>query len=170
MEERRLGQPKSDLERTAQHFGVPEGEVTLEMLKHVEGIPRGSGEMEMLDKKEPFDNLETIPRQLEALPEWRRLGAMGVNHDIQAFIRDFDKMLIKTRGCEDIPSRVDELIQLLPRGRKVGEEVWNMFEMLGAWTSESEKLTDRIQATLATEPLKAKFVEAVMSGCRCNGS
>jgi len=43
MEERQLGQPKSDLERAAQHFGVPEGEVTLEMLKHVEGIPRGSG-------------------------------------------------------------------------------------------------------------------------------
>lgn len=43
MEERRLGQPRSDLERAAQHFGVPEGEVTLEMLGHVEGIPRGSG-------------------------------------------------------------------------------------------------------------------------------
>lgn len=116
---------------------------------------------------EPFDNLEVIPGKLEASAEWRHLGAVGVNYDVQRFIRDFDKMLIKTRGCEDIPARVDELIQLLPRGRKVGEEVWNIFEMLGAWTDESEKLVDRIKATLATEPLKAKFVEAVMSGCSC---
>ena len=41
--------PKTDIERAATHFGVPVSEVTVEMVQHVRGIPRGSGLEPMLE-------------------------------------------------------------------------------------------------------------------------
>lgn len=38
-----MGKGKTDIERAAAHFGVPESEVTVEMVQHIRGIPRGNG-------------------------------------------------------------------------------------------------------------------------------
>jgi len=115
----------------------------------------------------PLSSLDAIIPQLEASGAWRRLGATGVDFDIRNFLGDFNKTLIGARKCEDIPKRINELFQLIPRGQRVGQEMWNMFEMLGAWTPEAEELVDKIQATLDPELLKSSFVEAMMMGCEC---
>lgn len=52
MDDRRLGIPKSDIERAASHFSVPVTEVTGDMIRHVQGIPRGSD----LERQEAEEN------------------------------------------------------------------------------------------------------------------
>lgn len=59
----RLGLPKSDMERVASHFNVPLNEVTLNMVKHIKGIPRGTG----LGRNNLSD--EDIDRVTEAIVE-----------------------------------------------------------------------------------------------------
>lgn len=115
----------------------------------------------------PFESLDAIIPYLEASSSWRRLGATGVAWNIKDFVNDVNKTLKGVRSCEDIPKRVNELFQLMPRGQKVGQEMWDVYEMLGAWTPEAEELVDKIQATLDSELLKSSFVEAMMLGCKC---
>jgi hypothetical protein len=52
MDNLRLGIPKSDIQRAATHFNVPVTEVSGEMVRHVQGIPRGSGLEEAERNKE----------------------------------------------------------------------------------------------------------------------
>jgi len=56
MDNRRLGIPKSDVERAATHFNVPITEVSGEMVRHIQGIPRGSG----LETAEAEQNKELL--------------------------------------------------------------------------------------------------------------
>jgi len=53
--------PKSDIQRAATHFNVPVTQVSGEMVRHVQGIPRGSG----LERQEAERNKELLLDVLE---------------------------------------------------------------------------------------------------------
>jgi len=59
--EPRKGLNKTDVERAATHFNVPITEVSGEMVRHVGGIPRGSG----LEREEATQNKELLLDILE---------------------------------------------------------------------------------------------------------
>jgi len=56
-----MAYPKSDVERAATHFNVPITRVSGEMVRHVQGIPRGSG----LERQEAEKNKELLLDVLE---------------------------------------------------------------------------------------------------------
>ncbi len=121
----------------------------------------------MAESPNALPNVEAIITTLEADPDWRKLGATGVTRDIKSFVRDFEKLQERTRRCEDIPERVEELMRIISRAHKVGEGIWDTFEFLGAWTDRSQPLIDKIEATLEPKVLIEAFVEDLLLGCQC---
>jgi len=116
---------------------------------------------------EPFTDINAIIPNLKASPGWRRLGATGVEWNAESFSRAFEELRQRVRKCQGIPLAIQDFNDIAARGRKVGQEVWDIVEMCGAWTPEIEILVDRVQATLDSNNLSKMFTEDLLLGCEC---